>query len=131
MDHAFIRFAFVGVVSNALLFMLYLVLTEIGLAPVLSATACYVLGVSVTFLLNRTWSFKYGGASRPALVRYAVAYVVAYVINIVVLVVLVDDAGYPHQWVQGAMILILAVLLFLAQRFWVFPVGARRYEDTV
>jgi hypothetical protein len=37
-----------------------------------------------------------------------------------VLYVLVDRHGYPHQLIQGAMIVLLAMMLFLAQKFWVF-----------
>ena len=45
-------------------------------------------------------------------------------LNMLVLVLLVDRAGYPHLWVQGAMILVLAVMLFLMQKLWVFREGA-------
>jgi hypothetical protein len=34
--------------------------------------------------------------------------------------VLVDRMGYPHQLVQGVAIVVLAILLFLMQKFWVF-----------
>jgi hypothetical protein len=33
---------------------------------------------------------------------------------------LVDLAGYAHQWVQGGLVIIVAVLLFGLQKFWVF-----------
>jgi putative flippase GtrA len=48
------------------------------------------------------------------------AYGLGYVINLLVLFVLVDHLGYPHQVVQGMMVLALAVMLFLLQKFWVF-----------
>jgi putative flippase GtrA len=56
----------------------------------------------------------------PAFVRYCSAYGLGYVINLLVLIVLVDRMGYPHEIVQGVMILSLAVMLFLLQKFWVF-----------
>ena len=39
---------------------------------------------------------------------------------VLALLVLVDYAGYKHQLVQAGVIVILAVTLFLLQRFWVF-----------
>ena len=53
--------------------------------------------------------------------RYILAYAAGYVLNLIVLLVLVDSWGFPHELVQGCMIVILAMLLFFLQRFWVFP----------
>ena len=116
----FARFALVGIVSNAALFLLYLVVTQLGLGHKLAATLAYVLGVLQTFVFNRSWSFKHGGAAGPAFSRYMAAYGLGYVINMAALLLLVDQAGFQHQWVQGIMIIMLAVLLFLLQKLWVF-----------
>ncbi len=120
-----VRFTIVGVVSNALLFVLYLVMTQLGMGHKLAATLAYAAGVLQTFVFNRSWSFRADGALRPAFFRYVAAYAFGYVINMVALVVLVDRAGYPHRWVQGVMILLLAALLFLLQKLWVFRETAR------
>ncbi len=80
----------------------------------------YAVGVSPTFLFNRNWSFRHAGASSPALIRYAAAYGFGYAVNFFVLLVFVDHLHLPHRIVQGVMVLALAVLLFLLQRYWVF-----------
>jgi len=116
----FIRYAIVGVVSNALLFVLYLSLTVAGVGHKLAATLVYAVGVAQTFVFNRSWSFRYEGAAHHAFARYIAAYAVGYIVNMIALATLVDRAGYPHQWVQGIMIVVLAVMLFLLQKFWVF-----------
>ena len=43
-----------------------------------------------------------------------------YVFNLAVLLVAVDLAGFPHQIVQGVMIFVVAMMIFLLQRYWVF-----------
>jgi hypothetical protein len=48
------------------------------------------------------------------------AHVVGYCLNLSLLLVFVGKLGYPHQWVQGAAILIVACYLFLAFKFFVF-----------
>lgn len=116
----FARFAIVGVVSNAVLFLLYLLMTRLGLGHKLAATLAYAVGVLQTFVFNRTWSFRHGGAGEPALGRYVAAYALGYALNMAALFALVDRGGLPHEWVQGVIIIVLAVLLFLLQKFWVF-----------
>lgn len=117
----FARFAVVGVVSNAALFLMYLLMTQLGLGHKLAATVAYVLGVLQTFVFNRSWSFRHPGRPGPALGRYVATYALGYAVNIVGLCLFVDLAGLQHQWVQGVMIVTVAACLFLLQKFWVFP----------
>ena len=116
----FIRYAAVGLASNALVYLLYLLTTWLGVGPKTAMTSLYMLGVLQTFVMNKRWSFRFGGSTAPALARYATAYALGYVVNLLALVLLVDRAGLPHQLVQGVMILVVAVMLFIAQRYWVF-----------
>ena len=121
----FARYAIVGLASNAIGYLLYLGLTNLGLGHKLAMSLLYGIGVLQTFVFNRKWSFRFEGAARPALIRYATAYGFGYVINLLALVVFVDQLEFPHQVVQCAMIVFIACMLFLAQRYWVFPHGSR------
>lgn len=114
------RYGIVGVLSNAVGYLLYIGITAAGMEHKLAMTLLYVVGVAQTFIFNKRWSFKHRGTHWPALVRYGASYALGYLINLLALLVLVDQLGYPHQIVQGVMILSLAVLLFLLQKFWVF-----------
>lgn len=121
----FIRYAVVGVASNTAIYLLYLLVTWLGIGPKIAMTSLYIVGVLQTFVLNRKWSFGFSGRTTPALARYATAYVLGYVVNLIALVLLVDQLGLPHQLVQGVMILMVALMLFLAQRYWVFPTAPK------
>lgn len=127
----FARYAMVGVASNLLLYLAYLALTTTGMDPKLSMSSLYALGVAQTFLFNKRWTFRHGGMHGPAFVRYCIAYGLGYVINLLVLVLLVDQMGYPHEIVQGVMVLSLAVMLFLLQKFWVFRPNSAPSPSTV
>jgi len=116
----FVKFAIIGVISNLILYFLYILITFIGLGPKLAMTISYLIGVTQTFLFNRKWTFKYNGSARQSMVRYIVSYGIGYCLNFIVLLVLVDKIGWPHQAVQGVMVLLLACILFLLQKFWVF-----------
>jgi putative flippase GtrA len=116
----FTRFAVVGLVSNLALYLIYLLLTTLGLGHKLAMSNLYMTGVLQTFFFNRGWTFSHRGPTGPALTRYVIAYALGYLINLLALVWLVDTVGLPHQAVQGAMILLMAVGFFLAQRYWIF-----------
>jgi putative flippase GtrA len=120
LSRQFFRYAVVGFASNAILYLAYLALTAGGLGPKTAMTALYIAGVLQTFLFNKRWTFSHGGENRAPFIRYLVSYLFGYLFNLAVLLVLVDWMCWPHQIVQGAMIIILAVVLFLLQKYWVF-----------
>jgi putative flippase GtrA len=115
-----VRFAVVGVASNVALYLAYVGLTLAGIGPKLAMTICFVAGVLFSFVLNRNWSFKSAGPTGGAFLRYALTYVAGYLLNLGGLLVFVDGWGFPHQIVQACLIAIVAVLMFAAQRVWVF-----------
>lgn len=118
------RYAVVGIASNAVGYLLYLLLTYAGMGHKLAMSLLYAVGVAQTFYFNRKWSFGHNGVITVAFLRYVAAYAFGYAVNLGVLLLLVDSWGWAHQWVQGAMIFILAGMLFLLQRYWVFRSGA-------
>ena len=121
----FTRFAIVGLLGNFTLYLLYLTATWAGLGPKVAMTSLYALGVLLTFVFNKNWSFGDRGPVPGTLFRYVFVYLLGYVINLTALYLLVDRAGLPHQGVQGLMILLIAVGLFLCQKFWIFNAEAR------
>ncbi len=116
----FARYAVIGLVSNLTLYSVYLLLTIYFLQPRTAMTITYAIGVLVTFLLNRSWTFAFSGRRRAALARYLLVYTIGYIINLLVLSIFVNAYGYPHEVVQAGMILFLAIAIFLAQKLWVF-----------
>lgn len=124
---SFLRFAAVGVLANVGLYLGYLALTRAGLGHKVAMTLVFVVGTLATFVANRSWSFRSRAPAAGALARYAATYVAAYVVNLAALVMLVDRMGWRHELVQGAMVLVVAMLTFVAQRYWVFGTadGAR------
>ncbi|MBN9366906.1 MAG: GtrA family protein [Comamonadaceae bacterium] len=118
-----IRYGVVGVVSNMLLYLLYLVITASGVEHKLAMTMTYALGVVQTFVFNKRWTFRYGGDSRETFVRYCVAYFLGYAVNFLALWLFVDQLGWSHQGVQVCMVIVVAMLLFTLQKFWVFRGG--------
>ena len=116
----FLRYAFVGLSSNLVLYLAYLGLTALGMGPRLAMSILYAVGVTVTFAVNRRWSFSHDGLGGSAFVRYVMAYLAGYLINLGLLSFGVGRLHLPHQAVQAAAIVIVAVSLFLMHKYWVF-----------
>lgn len=116
----FARYVVVGLASNLLCYLVYLALNGLGMDPKLAMTILYAVGVLQTFFFNKRWTFRQQGAVPTALYRYCTVYGLGYLLNLAVLYVLVDLHGFAHQVVQAAMIIVLAVLLFISQKYWVF-----------
>jgi len=116
----FARFAIVGIVSNAVLYGLYVFATHYGIEHKLAMSGLFAIGALQTFLFNRRWSFNHRGSQRRAMCRYMVAYGAAYAMNLSVMLILVDKEGLPDRYVQAVMIGVVALFLFAMQRYWVF-----------
>jgi putative flippase GtrA len=123
LSYQIVRFGIVGLASNLVLYLLYLGITSIGLGYKVAMSFLYVGGVIQTFVFNKKWTFSHHGQLNGTLIRYILIYVLGYFINLGALVIFVDRFGYLHQWVQGAMIPLVAVFLFLMQKIWVFRVN--------
>jgi putative flippase GtrA len=93
------------------------------MGPKTTMSALYILGVLQTYFFNRNWAFSHGGQVGVSFPRYVSGYLLGYLVNLIALIVLVDRYGLPHQWVQGAMIFVVAMMMFVLLRYWIFPRG--------
>jgi len=117
-----VRYGVVGVLSNLSIYLLYLLITFYDTAPKIALSFVYVIGVLQSFFLNKKWTFRHNGHVSETLIRYLIIYGFGYCINLGALIIYVDRFGYPHQWVQGIMIPVVAIFLFVLQKIWVFHV---------
>jgi putative flippase GtrA len=117
------RFGVIGLASNLLLYFIYLGATALGVEYKIAMTILYVAAVLITFACNRAWRFKNCGPAGVAFPRYVGLYLLGYIVNFCSLIIFVDWLHYPHQIVQGLMILLVAALLFSMQKLWVFNHG--------
>lgn len=120
LDSQFLRFAIVGVVVNLSLYLAYLVITYLGVEPKIAMTILYIAGVSISFFFNKNWTFRYRGSASSTFVNYVLVYACGYFLNLAGLYFLVDKLGFRHEWVQGVLIFLIALLLFAAQKSIVF-----------
>lgn len=116
-----VRYGVIGLLTNSIGYIAYLLITYTGGTPKLTMSALYVIGSTVGFISNRKWTFSHQGNFLGAGIRYAFAQCLGYLLNFSMLVILVDHLGYAHQWVQVFSIFIVAAFSFLMFKFFVFP----------
>lgn len=120
MTRQFFKYVLVGLLSNLVCYAIYLILTMFGMGHKFSMTMVYMLGVSQTFVVNKRWTFNYKGRGDWIFYRYCFAYGAGYVLNLLGLTFFVDMGGFRHDVVQACMIFVVAIFLFLLQKFWIF-----------
>jgi putative flippase GtrA len=115
-----LRYGLIGLLSNASGYVLYLLLTHLGLTPTRAMTSLYLFAATLGFIGNRQWTFADQGNVQSSAARYTLAHLIGYAINLAMLRILVDHYGYPHQAVQAVAVFVVALYLFIVFRTVVF-----------
>jgi putative flippase GtrA len=77
------------------------VATNYGIGYKTAMTLLYTIGILLTFLFNRCWTFDHQGLSTKDFIRYISVYVLGYLFNLAALFLFVDELEFPHQPEQG------------------------------
>jgi len=115
-----IKYGLVGIMSNLVGYLCYLLITNWGMEIKMAMTLVYAVGASVGFFGNRKWTFAHGGNSTKAALSYVLAHLSGYLLNFTILLIFADHLGYAHQWVQAVAIFIVAGFLFMVFKYFVF-----------
>lgn len=126
----FFRYGLVGIASNLSGYALFVLITYWGTGPKIAMTLLYVVGAMFGFLGNRQWAFCHEGALLGCGARYVMAHVLGYLIKFFMLFIFVDRLGYSHQWVQAGAIIVVAGILFVVFKYFVFPKVKRFGSDS-
>jgi putative flippase GtrA len=121
MLYQIIRYGVVGVLNNLLGYCIYLLVTFFWLDPKIAISVLYPIGATTAYFGHSKYSFSYQGSHTNAVLRYAFAHFVGYSVNVFMLFILSDKLKFPHQAVQALAIVVVAGILFLLFRYFVFP----------
>ncbi len=116
-----IRYSLVGIINNVFVYLVYVFITYFWLNPKLAITLFYPIGAVTAYLGHMKYSFAYQGKNASTILRYILAYFFGYVLNLIMLFILSDTFNLPHQAVQALAIPVVACILFLMLKYFVFP----------
>lgn len=115
------RFGTVSLIVNLSGYPIYLLVTWLWLEPKVALTVLYPIGVLAGYYGHARYSFAYHGAATSGLVRYLVAHALGYGTNLALLYIFTDLLHFPHQIVQAGAVCVVAAVLYLLYKFFVFP----------
>lgn len=116
----FIRYVIVGLFSNIAGFLIYVLVTSLGISPILTISISYLIYICLTFYFNKKWSFAHHGQRTTTAMKYFTVYCVSYVLNVILLAYFNSYLGFSHIVVQAGAVVPIAALIFLMQKYWVF-----------
>lgn len=105
---------------NSAGYFLYFLITRLGIEPKIAMTFIYCAGVFLNFALSRKWVFEYRGGWGGTFGGYVFSYLFGYILNYGLLWLFVDKIGWNHLLVQAISIVVVAIVLFVSLRFFVF-----------
>lgn len=114
------KFVVVGVLNNLTGYGAFVVLSLLGVSAIPAMTVSYGIGMVISFIGNRRWTFGHRGNLAPTLAKFAVANLVGYGVNFGLLRTFVGHFGLPQIPVQFFATGVVAVCTFLMMRLWVF-----------
>lgn len=116
----FSRYMLVGLVTNGIGYLIYILLTEFGAFPKIAVTLLYVVSSAAAFLANRGFTFDCEARIYVSGPRYIVVQALGYLINILIMFILVDHMNVDHRIVQAVAVPVVALFLFFASKNYVF-----------
>ena len=115
-----ISYGVVGVVSNLIIYLFYLLITHGGVEPKTAMTFLYIIAASTSFFAYKKFTFFYERDVLKSGARYVIAHMFGFLLNWIILNTFVERLNYPHQIVQAVAVFVVAAFLFVVFNLFVF-----------
>jgi putative flippase GtrA len=120
-QNSVIKFLLVGVSNTVVGLGVIWAAKWLGASDVVANIVGYVVAVTLSFLLNKRWTFAFQGERRPALVRFLAVFGVAYAVNLGAVLSLIEMTGLDTFWCQTLGVIPYSTLFYLGSRWYAFP----------
>jgi putative flippase GtrA len=116
-----LRFATVGVVNTGLGYaVIFACMYLAGFDAVVSNVLGYAVGLVVSYVLNRSYTFRSAGKAQAEIPRFLSIFLLAYLANLGTLLVLIRQAGMHEGVAQAVAGVVYFVLSFVLNKYYVF-----------
>ncbi len=116
-----LRFVVVGVLNTLVgLAVIYGCKYFLGLGDVAANVAGYAVGLTVSFVLNSSWTFGYTGPKLAAAARFLGVFAVSYGVNLGTVMGLIHLAGMNSYLAQAAGMPVYTICFYLLSRSYAF-----------
>ncbi len=115
------RYLLVGVLNTALGFgVIFACMYLAGMSPLASNVVGYAVGIVVSYLLNKSYTFKSDARSRYELLRFLIVFAVAYAANAATLLFCIDVLAMHAALAQVVSSGVYIATSFLLNKYYVF-----------
>ena len=104
------RYGVVGVVSNLTTYGIFLGFYYLGMPPVIATGVVYVIGVCISYVVNRNWTFESKSIHSHDLPKFVLAYGLGFVVSLISMWGLLH--WIPAEFAQLMTIFISAAMIF-------------------
>lgn len=112
------KYGIIGVLSNAFLYLIFLLLLWVDIAPVLASGLCYVFGVTISYIFNRKWTFQSERSHMKDMISFLSAYGVGLIVTLISMYLL--TMWIVPEIAQIIVIGITAVTIYVALHIFKF-----------
>lgn len=117
----FLKFMLVGTLNTALGYaVIFACMYLLGLSAVLSNVTGYLFGLTISYALNRSFTFKSTSKSKTELLRFLIVFLIAYLANLGVLLASIRYAGMHEGMAQVLAGAVYVATSFLMNKYYVF-----------
>jgi putative flippase GtrA len=95
--------------------------TLLGAGDVLANIIGYAVGLAVSFLLNKRWTFRYRGHRLLSLLRFLTVFAVSYIANLITALSFIEIIGLSSIWGHALGMIPYSVLFYVGSRRYAFP----------
>jgi 4-amino-4-deoxy-L-arabinose transferase-like glycosyltransferase/putative flippase GtrA len=118
--HASLKFASVGMLNTLLtLVIIFSLKSFFGVADSVANLSGYLVGLALSFALNKRWTFEHKAAHLPALGRFLSVFAVAYAVNLGAVITLIH-LGANHYFAHMAGMPLYTVVFYFGCRDFAF-----------
>lgn len=121
MIQQFVRYCLVGLVNTAVgLSLIYACMLFFNLPPGISNAIGFAVGVCVSYVLNKRFTFKSSAPAGRSFAMFAGVVAVGYAANLALVLFAVHTAGLNPYLAQPLGLSVYIVIVFLGSRYAVF-----------
>jgi putative flippase GtrA len=117
----FIRFLVVGVANTGVsISCIFITMSLFEIDYRIANAIGYLVGFGLSFVLNRTWTFRHRGQWWASFVRWLIVSLAAYVCNFVVIITLHRQGMFGDYLVQAGGMVVYTLVSFFGARLIAF-----------
>lgn len=119
--HQFVRYAGVGALATGFHYLTLVAAVELGgVSPVLAAMCGFLVGGSISYGLNRSWTFASDRAHEAAVPRFAIVAFIGFLLTGAFMALLTGPLNLHYLLAQVTTTGLVVIWTFLGHRHWTF-----------